>query len=296
MEGYSFINLKEIINPELKIKDLKIKIKELTGIKEENQRFNILFDFWIQSHDDDNFWNSLSLDVYDITKFNCLISRKLFLDNINLNLNDNIQRLKQRIYAVKNIPIDRQKFYLNDKEIYNEQILKEDNLFKNKLSIELSKLKNDIIYLKYPNSEIKEIKTDLYNTGFELLEEIQNQSIKSSFDIKYNLLYKNKRLILHDLLINNGIKNGATIELINRKSYKIFIKTLTGKTFTEYVEENDKIILLKDFIQLESGIPRCLQRIIFETKQTEDNKIISQYNIKKESTIHLILKLRGNNI
>ena len=292
MEGYSFINLKEIINPELKIKDLKIKIKELTGIKEENQRFNILFDFWIQSHDDDNFWNSLSLDVYDITKFNCLISRKLFLDNINLNLNDNIQRLKQRIYAVKNIPIDRQKFYLNDKEIYNEQILKEDNLFKNKLSIELSKLKNDIIYLKYPNSEIKEIKTDLYNTGFELLEEIQNQSIKSSFDIKYNLLYKNKRLILHDLLINNGIKNGATIELINRKSYKIFIKTLTGKTFTEYVEENDKIILLKDFIQMESGIPRYLQRIIFETKQTEDNKIISQYNIKKESTIHLILKLR----
>ena len=277
MEGYSFINLKEIINPELKIKDLKIKIKELTGIKEENQRFNILFDFWIQSHDDDNFWNSLSLDVYDITKFN-------------------IQRLKQRIYAVKNIPIDRQKFYLNDKEIYNEQILKEDNLFKNKLSIELSKLKNDIIYLKYPNSEIKEIKTDLYNTGFELLEEIQNQSIKSSFDIKYNLLYKNKRLILHDLLINNGIKNGATIELINRKSYKIFIKTLTGKTFTEYVEENDKIILLKDFIQMESGIPRYLQRIIFETKQTEDNKIISQYNIKKESTIHLILKLRGNNI
>ena len=273
MEGYSFINLKEIINPELKIKDLKIKIKELTGIKEENQRFNILFDFWIQSHDDDNFWNSLSLDVYDITKFN-------------------IQRLKQRIYAVKNIPIDRQKFYLNDKEIYNEQILKEDNLFKNKLSIELSKLKNDIIYLKYPNSEIKEIKTDLYNTGFELLEEIQNQSIKSSFDIKYNLLYKNKRLILHDLLINNGIKNGATIELINRKSYKIFIKTLTGKTFTEYVEENDKIILLKDFIQMESGIPRYLQRIIFETKQTEDNKIISQYNIKKESTIHLILKLR----
>ena len=126
MEGYRFINLKEIINTELKIKDLKIKIKELTGIKEENQRFNILFDFWIQPHDDDNFWNSLSLDVYDITKFNCLISRKLFLDNINLNLNDNIQRLKQRIYAVKNIPIDRQKFYLNDKEIYNEQILKED--------------------------------------------------------------------------------------------------------------------------------------------------------------------------
>ena len=97
---------------------------------------------------------------------------------------------------------------------------------------------------------------------------------------------------MHDLLINNGIKNGTTIELINRKSYKIFIKTLTGKTFTEYVEENDKIILLKDFIQMESGIPRYLQRIIFETKQTEDNKIISQYNIKKESTIHLILKLR----
>jgi len=75
------------------------------------------------------------------------------------------------------IQIDRLKFYLNDEEINNELLLKDINLFEIKFSIKISKLNNDILNLKYPNSEIKQIKIDLYNTGLELLEEIQNQII-----------------------------------------------------------------------------------------------------------------------
>jgi len=108
------------------------------------------------------------------------------------------------------IQIDRLKFYSNDVELNNELLLKDINLFETKFSIKISKLNNDILNLKYPNSEIKQIKTDLYNTGLELLEEIQNQIIiTDSRDMVYDLIYK--KIILPDnLLINYGIKIGDT--------------------------------------------------------------------------------------
>ncbi|KAJ5079290.1 a-macroglobulin complement [Anaeramoeba ignava] len=226
------------------------------------------------------------------------VSGKVF--SVNVKESDRIRYLKKQIQKQSKIPLEKQILFYQGKYLNDLSTLSSLSISKKDSNDVLIKMIDPkikaIINICMPDKEetIHQFKCEIGKTISDLKKLIEKKEIVEE---TFELYQPSNRFLPENSLIGSlsyPSENWETfVDLDYSFGGEIFIKTLTGKVFTIEVNPDDTITKVKEKIQDQEGILANQQRLIFSGKPLNDDKTLSDYQIKKGSSLHLVWRLKG---